>query len=406
MLIKFICTFAEANKSGFVTRAQPQKIVMGIFTLPPKPPRADLDIESYLKSGAIETPVRRFRRTLAAEWFPQSGVMLTWPHEATDWATMLEEVTETYIRMAYEIATREKLIIVHPRPEEVSSLLAHRLPLRATDNIIYIGLPTNDTWARDHAFLSVIGSGKVELMDFCFNAWGGKFEAELDNAINRGLFESGVLEGEYVPHLDFELEGGSVESDGMGTLLTTKACLLNENRLRGEHSDVGQALSEWLGVSNILWLEHGHIAGDDTDCHIDTLARLCPANTIAYVSCDDEKDEHYEDLKQMEKELESFKGAEGRDFQLAPLPLPAPIVEDGERLPATYANFLIMNRAILMPTYAQADNDERACSIVQKIFPKYDVVPIDCRSLIKQHGSLHCATMQFPRGVIKSYQKV
>lgn len=378
---------------------------MGIFTLPPKPPRADLDIESYLKSGAIETPVRRFRRTLAAEWFPQSGVMLTWPHEATDWAPMLEEITETYTRMAYEIAVRETLIVVHPRPEEVRTMLQQRLPRRATDNIIYIALPTNDTWARDHAFLTVIGGGKAELLDFCFNAWGEKFEATLDNAINRGLYESGILKGEYVDHLDFELEGGSVESDGMGTLLTTTACLQNANRLRGEHVNVGEVLSDWLGVSNILWLEHGNLAGDDTDSHIDTLARLCPANTIAYVSCDDGKDEHYDELKLMEKELQGFKNAEGREFELAPLPLPDPITENGERLPATYANFLIMNRAILMPVYGQEEKDELACRTIQMIFPKYDVVPIDCRPLIKQHGSLHCATMQFPRGVIKAWQK-
>lgn len=374
--------------------------MMGIFTLPPKLPRADLDLESLLRSDATETPVRRFRRTLAAEWFPQSGIQLTWPHTDTDWAPYLEDVTETYLRMAFEIATREKLLIVHPRPMEVREMLAQKLPRRATDNIIYHACATDDTWARDHAFLTVVGTGTPELIDFCFNGWGGKFEASQDNAINRSLFDNGIVHGRYVDRLDFELEGGSIESDGMGTLLTTAACLHNPNRKRPEGADVEQVLREVFGIDHVLWLEHGALAGDDTDSHVDTLARLCPDNKIVYVKCDNPDDEHFEALQRMEAQLQSFRNAEGEAFNLVPVPLPDAIMQDGERLPATYANYLVLNRAILLPVYGQEEKDERARSALQGVFPKYDIVPIDSRVLIRQHGSIHCATMQFPRGIL------
>lgn len=361
-----------------------------------------MDIESFLRSDSRKSPVRRFRRSLAAEWFPQSGVQLTWPHAATDWAPMLREVEETYIRLAFEISTRETLLIVHPFPDEIRALLENRLPRRATDNIVYFVCETDDTWARDHAFLTVIGTGRPELLDFRFNGWGGKFGADKDNAINRKLYDAGVLDGQYVDCLDFELEGGSVETDGMGTLLTTTRCLLNPNRGHGQEKSVVEArLSEAFGVSNILWLDYGAMAGDDTDSHIDTLARLCPDRQIAYVKCDDTSDEHYDELRLMEQQLATFTDAEGAPFQLVPLPLPSPIYDDGERLPATYANYLVMNRAILMPTYAQPENDEQARRALRQAFPKYEVVGIDCRSLIRQHGSLHCATMQYPKGVLR-----
>ncbi|MDY6298196.1 MAG: agmatine deiminase family protein, partial [Alloprevotella sp.] len=201
-------------------------------------------------------------------------------------------------------------------------------------------------------------------------------------------------------HLDFELEGGSIESDGMGTLLTTAACLHNPNRQRPEGADVEQVLREVFGIDHVLWLEHGALAGDDTDSHVDTLARLCPDNKIVYVKCDNPDDEHFEALQRMEAQLQSFRNAEGEAFDLVPVPLPDAIMQDGERLPATYANYLVLNRAILLPVYGQKEKDERARSALQGVFPKYDIVPIDSRVLIRQHGSIHCATMQFPRGIL------
>lgn len=376
---------------------------MGLFSLPPAPPRADLNLDLFLQGAGGGDQFKEFRRTMPAEWFPQSGVQLTWPHAETDWRNYLNEVTECYLRMAYEIATREQLIVVTPEPEAVRQLIETRLPRRATEHIAYVECATNDTWARDHAFITVLASHEPELLDFRFDGWGGKFEAALDNGINRQLIAAQAVKGKYVDCLDFTLEGGSIESDGEGTLLTTAQCLLNPNRNASlTQADIEAQLKQSLGVDRVLWLHHGHLAGDDTDAHIDTLARLCPDNTIAYVRCDDPADEHYEELKAMEEELKALRTANDEPYRLVPLPLPAPIFdEQGERLPATYANFLILNSALLYPTYGQPEQDAAALAALRRIFEKTDLVGIDCRVLIRQHGSLHCATMQYPKGVIK-----
>lgn len=375
---------------------------MGLFTQPPAPPQDYLNLDLFLKTPDEESSVKKFRRTLAAEWFPQSGVQLTWPHAGTDWADMLEEVNECYVRLAYEIATREPLLVVSPEPEKVRTLLESRLPRRATEHIIYMQCPTNDTWARDHGFLTVIGTGGAELIDYHFDGWGGKFEAALDNDINRRLYAAGIVKGTYVDRLGFELEGGSIESDGRGTLLTTSRCLLNPNR--NAELDKGQIeleLRDTLGIDRVLWLDHGYLAGDDTDSHIDTLARLCPESTIVHVRCTDTADEHFEELQRMEEQLRTFRTPEGEPYRLIPVPLPAAIHdEDGNRLPATYANYLVTDTAILLPTYNQPETDEQARQALQRAFPRHDIVGIDCRPLIRQHGSLHCATMQIPSNAL------
>ncbi len=375
---------------------------MGLISLPPAPPRADLNLDMFLKGYNAESTVRTFRRTMPAEWFMQSGVQLTWPHTGTDWNDCLEEVTECYLRMAYEIATRETLLVVTPDVEKTRTLIENRLPRKAADHIIYAECSTDDTWARDHAFISVLAPKQPELLDFRFNGWGGKFDATQDNAINRRLYENNLVNGKYIDRSDFVLEGGSIESDGNGTLMTTAQCLLNPNRnptLNKE--EITTKLKEALGVERILWLEHGALEGDDTDAHIDTLARFCPQNIIAYTVCNDKTDSHYEELKNMEEELRAFRTAEGQPYKLVPLPLPKAIHdEDGLRLPATYANFLIMNSAVLYPTYGQPEQDSEAHVALKSVFEKTDLIGIDCRTLIRQHGSLHCATMQYPKGVL------
>lgn len=354
--------------------------------------------------GGADPNSAYFTRTLAPEWAKQSGVQLTWPHAQTDWAYMLDEVTDCYLHLAYEIATRQTLLIVTLHVAEVKALLDEKLPKRATQNILYKECATNDTWARDHGFLTVTSSEGAELLDFRFNGWGGKFEAQLDNAINRQLVggEHPVLKGKYVDCLDFELEGGSIETDGLGTLLTTSECLLNPNRnaqLNKEHKEA--LLKERLGVERVLWLDHGYLAGDDTDSHIDTLARLCPNDTIVYVKCTDPNDEHFEALQAMEQQLHEFTTAEGKPYRLLPLPMASAVFDaDGNRLPATYANYLILNDAVLYPTYKQHENDEKAAQVLRKAFPTRDVVGVDCCALIEQHGSLHCVTMQYPAGVM------
>lgn len=336
---------------------------------------------------------------LPAEWFTQSGVQLTWPHAATDWAYMLPKVQACFVQIACEIAKRELLLIVTPEPEEVRKQLVDTVNMQ---NVRFFQCETNDTWARDHGAITLMDSDGASLLDFAFNGWGKKFAAGLDNQITRKAVAAGALNGEYMDCLDFVLEGGSIESDGMGTLLTTSECLLSPNRNEPMNRvDVGDRLRRVFHIQRVLWLDHGFLAGDDTDSHIDTLARFCSPDTIAYVKCTDKEDEHYDALRKMEGQLRTFKTLSGEPYRLLALPMVDKIEEDGERLPATYANFLILNEAVLYPTYNQPENDRRAREVLQLAFPKYELVGIDCCALIRQHGSLHCVTMQYPAGVIK-----
>lgn len=386
---------------------------MPLEALPPRPGHgmtAEFNLENFHQTIDVEPQEPRPLRTLPAEWAPQSAILISWPHAETDWADILDEVTECYVRMAYAIAAHQPLIVLVVEGLDVSSLLEKRLPQAVFSNITFVVVPkTNDTWVRDYGFLTVQSTGGAELMDFRFNGWGGKFQADHDNAANRLLFETQLLRGHYVDALDFELEGGGIESDGCGMLLTTAECLLNSNRRRQgdavptpDKAQVEALLKERLGVERILWLHHGYLVGDDTDSHIDTLARLCPNDTIIYVQCTDTADEHYEALAAMEQELQAFRTLEGKPYRLIPVPLPDACYDEEERLPATYANFLIMNKAVLVPTYVQPDKDALALKNIQKAFPEREIIGVDCRALIRQHGSLHCATMQFPREVFRT----
>jgi agmatine deiminase len=268
------------------------------------------------------------------------------------------------------------------------------------ERVRLISCPTNDTWARDFGPIAIEEYGEQVLLDFGFNGWGLKFAAHRDNQITRHLAGLGLFTARHQP-VGLILEGGSIESDGNGTLLTTAECLLNPNRnphLR--KSDIELALGHRLGADHILWLENGYLVGDDTDSHIDTLARLCPNDTICYVKCDDPDDEHYSALQAMEAELHAFRTRSGAAFRLLPLPWPkATFDEDGERLPATYANYLVINGAVLVPTYDDPA-DAAALATVAAAYPEREIIGIDCRPLILQHGSLHCVTMQLPQGVL------
>lgn len=329
-------------------------------------------------------------RRLPAEWEPQSGIQLTWPHEHTDWAPMLDEITTTYIEMAREIACREHLLVVMPSEEYV---VRYRDAIGHTDNVTFAIMPSNDTWARDHAFIST----DSYLLDFCFNGWGEKFPAELDNAINRRLFDAGVIRGRYESHLDFVLEGGSIESDGRGTVLTTTNCLMALHRNQPlTKAEIEHRLKTTLGAKRILWIDHGCLVGDDTDGHIDTIVRTAPDNTLLYIGCSDSADEQYAELQLMEQQLFTLRTSDNEPYRLLRLPTPSAIFDnDGCRLPATYANFLVINGAVLCPTYAQPTADAEALRIIGEAFPGREIIGIDCRSIIKQHGSLHCCTMQY-----------
>jgi agmatine/peptidylarginine deiminase len=326
------------------------------------------------------------RRT-PAEWEPQSAVQLTWPHEQTDWAPILNEITEVYMQMAHAIAEREQLIIVSPMP----------LPTFSDQHIIIITAPTNDTWARDHGFITVEEEGRKKLLDFKFNGWGEKFAADLDNGINRHLYIANILQGDYESHLDFVLEGGSIESDGKGTIFTTTHCLMAPHRNQPlTQQQIEHKLKLLLGAKRIVWIDYGHLTGDDTDGHIDTLVRIAPNDTLLYVGCDDPQDEQFAGLKAMELQLQALRTTDDKPYRLILLPMPDAIYdEDGERLPATYANYLVINGAVLYPTYNQKSNDDAAAIAIQEAFPDRELIGIDCRAVIRQHGSLHCCTMQY-----------
>ncbi len=324
---------------------------------------------------------------MLAEWEAQKGVILAFPHEDTDWSDYLEEARQCVVDIAKAIARFEPVYLICRDAAHTKSYFPR------LDRITYIEADFNDTWMRDAIALSVRKEGKTHFAGFTFNGWGGKFDATLDNALNDLLFEEGVFGNHYTEY-DLVLEGGAVESDGRGVIMTTTSCLHNPNR--NPHLDTDEIESHLrasLYATKILWLNSGELEGDDTDGHIDTLARFCDERTIAYVGVPPRSDVHYEAFAAMERELEAFTDSGGRPYKLVSLPFVSPLYYEGERLPATYANFLIINGAVLVPTYGVKE-DREALKILQECFPQHEIIGIDCRVLVKQHGSLHCMTMQ------------
>jgi len=330
-----------------------------------------------------------------AEWHEQQALLLTLPHADTDWAYMLPDVLDCY---------RGLITALHGCGTPVHLLTRSEAEARGAlgplaDEVTLHCVDYNDTWVRDYGPLSVYEEGELRLLDFGFNGWGLKFAADRDNLVNLQMARTGFLPATYVNRRDFVLEGGSVETDGRGTLLTTSRCLCSPNRNGGLSREMAEAeLRRALGVHHVLWLDHGALAGDDTDSHIDTLARLAPCDTIIYVGCNDRNDEHFTDLSLMAAQVRSLTRPDGRGYNLVELPLPQAIFDpdDGTRLPATYANYLVTNRKVLVPAYNQPSTDELARRIIGSVFADREAVSVDCRALIRQHGSLHCATMQIP----------
>lgn len=342
------------------------------------------------------------KRNLLPEWAPQDGVLLTWPHSATDWVDLLEEVESVYIELATAVTRHEKLLVachdtlLRDRAEHLlteAGIAPHSFHL--------VIAPSNDSWARDHGPIAIGNGADRRLLDFRFNGWGGKYAHHLDNRINAMLAASGCFGTTPLTPIDLVLEGGGIETDGQGTLLTTTSCLLAPTRNpEFSRAQLETRLSELLGIERFLWLTHGHLEGDDTDGHIDTLARFCDAHTIAYVQCTDRRDTHFAALARMEAELREFRDSDANPYELVPLPWPSPKYSDqGRRLPATYANFLIINDAVLVPTYRD-EADTRALETLDTCFPDREIIGIDCTALIRQYGSLHCVTMQLPAGVL------
>lgn len=345
---------------------------------------------------------------LPSEWHKQVAVQLTWPHAKTDWAPYLEDIVRMEVRMADEITKREELVVATPEKDAVKELLSTQLTEQQLSRVRIVEMPTDDTWARDHGSITLLPriedgekTGKNIILDFCFNGWGKKFPADNDNRITQNLNSSGVFENyyEYVmrDHLDFVLEGGSIESDGKGTVFTTSQCLMAPNRNQPlTKKEIEEYLKKTLCAEQIVWLDYGNLIGDDTDGHIDTIVRIAPNDTILYVKCEDKNDEQFDDFNALENQLQNLRTKEGKPYRLLPLPMPKAMYDDGDRLPATYANFLIINGAVLVPTYNQPDLDKKAMDIILTAFPDREIIGIDAQVAVRQHGSLHCLTMQFP----------
>ncbi len=342
--------------------------------------------------------------TLPAEWEPQDGVMLTWPNPDTDWRPYLTEITATYVELSKAIAARERLIVAAKNASEVLALLRTSLTETEMANVTVVACDINDTWARDHGPITLRNSedGALKLLDFKFNGWGEKFDWQKDNDITSTLYGKGIFSATLENHQDFVLEGGSIESDGKGTVFTTAQCLLAPHRNQPlTEAEIEAELKSALGAKRVVWLRHGNLVGDDTDGHIDTTVRICPDDTLLYVGCDDEDDEQYADFKALEAELQALTTDDGKPYRLLKLPMPDRMEFDGDRLPATYANFLIINDAVIVPVYGQNGKDDEATAAVAKAFPGREIIPVDASVIVRQHGSIHCLTMQMPEGAIK-----
>ena len=334
-----------------------------------------------------------------AEWEPQAAILIAWPNADTDWADRLAEVEDTYIALVAAI-TRFQHVLICVADDDVETYADIRLRSNRVDmaRVRFVTVPYDDTWLRDSGPITLRDGADFRLLDFRFTAWGGKFEAGQDDLIVEALDAQGVFQSAARRRIDFALEGGGIETDGNGTLLTTWQCL-HERHPDASREELTTRLCDWLRQDRVLWLEHGALEGDDTDAHIDTLARFAPDDAIVFQACDDEGDSHYDDLKAMADEIAALRTKDGQPYRLFPLPWAQPILDNGRRLAASYANYLIINGAVLMPAYGDA-MDEAATAVLAQAYPGREIVQVPCRPLIWQNGSLHCITMQLPEGLV------
>jgi agmatine/peptidylarginine deiminase len=334
-----------------------------------------------------------------AEWESQSAILIAWPHAETDWAERLGEVEDTYVSLVAAIA-RFQDVVICVADDDLQTYAEARLRSNRVDmaRIRFVQVEYDDTWLRDSGPISLREGDGFLLLDFRFTGWGGKFEASRDDLVVERLQEAGIFRKSARQDIDFALEGGAIDTDGAGTLLTTWQCL-HERHPGVTREELSSRLATWLHQDRVLWLDHGYLEGDDTDAHVDTLARFAAPDAIVFQSCDDPSDSHYAELQAMGAELAALRTPAGEPYRLFPLPWPRPILDQGRRLAASYANFLIVNGAVLMPAYGDPA-DATAAAVLEKAFPDREVVAVPCRPLIWQNGSLHCITMQLPQGLV------
>ena len=334
-----------------------------------------------------------------AEWEPQSAVLIAWPHADTDWAERLAEVEDTYVALAAAI-TRFQPVIICVADDDLQIYAEARLRSARIDmsKVRFVPAEYDDTWLRDTGPITLRADERFKQLDFRFTGWGGKYEASRDDLLVGELSGMNLFHDYFVQSVDFALEGGAIETDGEGTLLTTWKCL-HERHPQLPREDITAKLAGWLQQDRVLWLDHGYLEGDDTDAHIDTLARFAGADAIVFQACEDPADSHYAELGAMAAEIAALRTIDGKPYRLFPLPWAQPVLDAGRRLAASYANFLIINGAVLMPAYGDPA-DGQAAAVLAQAFPDREIVQVPCRSLIWQNGSLHCITMQLPEGIL------
>ena len=334
-----------------------------------------------------------------AEWEPQSAILIAWPHAGTDWAERLGEVEDTYVALVAAITCFQPVVIC-VADDDLQIYAEARLRSARVDmeKVRFVPAEYDDTWLRDSGPVSLRDGDKFKLLDFRFTGWGGKYEASRDDLLVGELSGLNVFHNYFVQSIDFALEGGAIETDGQGSLLTTWHCL-HERHPGATREELTGKLAGWLKQDRVLWLDHGYLEGDDTDAHIDTLARFAGTDAIVFQACDDPADSHYAELKAMADGIAALRTRDGQPYRLFPLPWAQPILDEGRRLAASYANFLIVNGAVLMPAYGDSA-DEQAAAVLAAAFPDHQIVPVPCRALIWQNGSLHCITMQLPAGLL------
>ncbi|MDQ2068267.1 agmatine deiminase family protein [Natronospira bacteriovora] len=339
---------------------------------------------------------------LPAEWEPQSAVQLTWPHDQGDWEQNLGPARDCFTRIATVLSLHQTVLIIARDDEERKRISAELARAGADSRHCRFALAaSDDSWARDHSPITVMENGRPHLLKFEFNGWGGRYRAEMDNALAWLLHEQGLFGHCPMTATGIVLEGGAIETDGHGHFLLRSSCIVDDKRNPGlDQAGMSDAFEEWLGARHIHWLDVGDLDGDDTDGHIDTLARFAPDGAILHQYCDDPQDSHFACLSAMADSLRGLRDHQGRERELIPLPLPRPIRDSsGRRMPGGYANFLVANEQVLVPTYNDPA-DEVAINRIARAYPDHQVRGIDCRALVRQGGSLHCVTMQYPAGVV------
>lgn len=338
---------------------------------------------------------------LPAEWERQDAILIAWPHAGTDWGPRLARIEAAYVALTAAIARFQPLLVivadgqVHAR---AASLLAEGGV--AAGRVDFIEAAYDDTWLRDSGPITLCDGERFRLLDFRFTGWGGKFEAGRDDRLVENLAAQGLFREAALQRIDWALEGGAIESDGHGSVLTTWRCLAQRHPGLGRE-EMTRRLTQSLAARRVLWLEHGYLEGDDTDAHIDTLARFAPGDAIVYQACDDRRDPHHAELSRMGEELQALRNPTGFPYRLHALPWPRPIVDEGRRLAASYANYLIVNGGVVMPAYGDPA-DVVAAAVIAAAHPGRGVVQVEARDLIWQNGSVHCLTMQLPAGVLSA----